>query len=365
MTNTVLGEIVLLSGEQAGARARLRPNSTMSISGELGTDIYIRDKYINDGKLKLITNNDKVFLQIVAGEIEIDGQIISKNNTVQLMEDTKVKVGKTIFVHQNIINTPLSEIEKKVNINQVRLRETDNCSNKKGLLQRILVLGSSVVMVLISVTVMTTMMFGKNTSQLIISEEMQALSLLKSNGYEDLEVAKNNNDQIVVSGYVLTNKDLAKIEKIIDEESFPVIYDIKVGDQLAKEVSELYRINGVNIEATAIDKGIVHVKAEDKYLEMVTRIKEVALNEIDALKSLDIEYVISDVDEQTIGEELRYDEKDKRITMVVDGDPAYIMTSDNAKYYVGALLPEGYKVIDIVEKQVVLERHGRMTTLNF
>ena len=51
--------------------------------------------------------------------------------------------------------------------------------------------------------------------------------------------------------------------------------------------------------------------------------------------------------------------------MVVDGNPAYLMTYDQSKYYIGAVLPTGHKIVDISKQQVTIEKEGVLTTLNF
>jgi type III secretion protein D len=365
MIRNTLGEIVLISGEQAGARARIKSDSSISISGSLGTDIVIRDRCINDEMLKLVTNNEQVFLQIIAGNVEIDGKLISQDKKYKLTENTKVKVGNTIFVHRRELNVPFSEILKQRIIKENDIYHAHVSKLKSILNQSNMYIGLSIVMVIIIVSVVVSMLHVEKKDNAEVSAEQQALSLLTSKGFKALNVRKNTYGQIVVSGFVLTNKERADIEKIIEEHSIPAVSDLKVGDYLAKEVSELFRINGVDVEASAITQGKIKVIAENNDVEAVIRIKAVALKEITDLKSLEIKYKISQSEKKEIGSEINYNEKDKIITMVVDGDPAYIMTADKSKYYIGALLPTGYKVVDIIEKQVVLEKKGKQTTLNF
>jgi type III secretion protein D len=51
--------------------------------------------------------------------------------------------------------------------------------------------------------------------------------------------------------------------------------------------------------------------------------------------------------------------------MVVNGRPPYIMTYDKSKYYIGALLPSGHKIVSIIDNSVILEKQGKQTTLKF
>jgi type III secretion protein D len=59
------------------------------------------------------------------------------------------------------------------------------------------------------------------------------------------------------------------------------------------------------------------------------------------------------------------DDPGKRIASLVPGDPAYLVTADGARYFVGAMLPTGHRVKEIASQRVTLERDGSQTTLNF
>ena len=59
------------------------------------------------------------------------------------------------------------------------------------------------------------------------------------------------------------------------------------------------------------------------------------------------------------------DDPGKRIASVVPGDPAYLVTADGARYFVGAMLPTGHRITRIDGQHVTLERGGEESTLNF
>ena len=59
------------------------------------------------------------------------------------------------------------------------------------------------------------------------------------------------------------------------------------------------------------------------------------------------------------------DDPNKRIASLVPGEPAYVVTADGARYFVGALLPSGHRIAQIAAQRVVLERDGQQTNLNF
>jgi type III secretion protein D len=163
----------------------------------------------------------------------------------------------------------------------------------------------------------------------------------------------------------MTNKERASLEKLVDDYKLPVILDLEVGDQLAMEVREFFRLNCIEVMANVIQEGEVKITAKSQSASECKEIKDIALREIANLKILKIELEESEEKEQTIGTDMTYNDADKRITMVVGGNPAYIMTADQSKYYVGALLPTGHKIVEIVDQQVVLEKQGEQKTLEF
>jgi len=59
------------------------------------------------------------------------------------------------------------------------------------------------------------------------------------------------------------------------------------------------------------------------------------------------------------------DDPGKRIASLVAGASAYLVTVDGARYFVGAILPTGHRIVAIERTAVALERDGQRTSLNF
>ena len=50
---------------------------------------------------------------------------------------------------------------------------------------------------------------------------------------------------------------------------------------------------------------------------------------------------------------------------IVPGDPAYVVTADGTRYFEGAMLPTGHRILAILSDRVQIERDGAASTLNF
>ncbi len=58
------------------------------------------------------------------------------------------------------------------------------------------------------------------------------------------------------------------------------------------------------------------------------------------------------------------DDPAKRLVAVVDNaDSPYFITADGSRYFTGALLPSGHRVVEIAERAVIVEREGQRTRL--
>jgi type III secretion protein D len=355
-------EMFVLTGEQAGARTLLSDNASLTISGGMDTDVVFRDSTIKDEKINLITKNSEVFLEVIAGDVEVHGQKVAVGKLIQVPEYAKIKIGETTFAYGKKLNATWREL-----LDYVTKIEMTQLSNSG--LKRILRSNTSAYLLSITVFAILAVVLWFNINQqksspIDMSNIENIYSVLIENGFESLRVNMSENGQLVISGFLMTNKERSTVEVLVDEYKIPALIDLSTGDQLAMEVRELFRVNGIDVDAKTLREGTVLVTAEIKDKKKFNKVKAIASNEIVGLRELETEDVNGDKGSSTTVHPGSKNDA-KRITMVVDGNPAYLVTADQSKYYVGAMLPTGYKIIDIAKQKVILEKEGQRTTLNF
>jgi len=59
------------------------------------------------------------------------------------------------------------------------------------------------------------------------------------------------------------------------------------------------------------------------------------------------------------------DDPGKRVASIVAGMQPYVVTQDGTRYFIGALLPTGHRILAIEGGRVELEREGQNTALAF
>lgn len=364
MQSTTPIEIFVLSGEQAGARRILDNNTTFTISGQMDTDVVFRDPTINKEKLNLITKDNNVFIQVLAGDIQIQDSIAKRGDILKVPEYTKIKIGSTTFSYGKKVDASWHDILNSVASFELASHSRNSLLNTIKTNRYYLFLSIVLIVSLVSVTYITYTKLNK--LEVAATSDFNILNnLLTTHGFSSLSVSQSESGQLSVTGFLMTNREKSEVEMIVDQEDIPVLFDLSIGDNLATEVRELYRVNGVDAEVKVLNYGKVIVTTKNSDIEKLERLKAIAINEIPSLQELDSESLTADNKSRVLGGETSFNKNDKRIVMVVNGSPPYIMTHDKSKYYIGALLPSGHTIASIYDSSVILEKDGKKTSLQF
>ncbi|MET0026412.1 MAG: hypothetical protein ABW101_02145 [Candidatus Thiodiazotropha sp.] len=357
-------EMFVLSGEQEGARTVLTNDNTLTISGGMDTDVILRDPSITTQKFNLITKDNEVYVQALTDGIEIQGKAIKEGKYIKIPQYSKIKIGNTILSYGKNPNATWKDIREYVST--LELRSAGSAKIKILLMSNTGAYTLSLLIFMILVSFLWLYLNANKQQTDGSFDNIQNIhSLLIENNYTSLSVNINESGQIVISGFLMTNKEKTEVEKLLETNHIPAVLTINTGDRLATEVRELYRVNGLEVEAKPLSNGVVLVTSNNALDDKFNRLKTIALTEISGLTELETEYNNSDQSDNVLIPDKQIESKEKRITMVVDGTPAYLMTSDQAKYYIGAVLPTGHTIISINNHKVVLEKNGLTTTLNF
>jgi type III secretion protein D len=131
---------------------------------------------------------------------------------------------------------------------------------------------------------------------------------------------------------------------------------------LARDVTDVFRVNGVAVQAHVTGPGLVVAEAAERDPERLARAVEVVRRDVRGLDKLAVENRARPLPPPAPPVP---DDPGKRIASLVPGDPGYLVTADGSRYFIGAVLPSGHRVTAIAQQRVTLERDGQSQTLNF
>jgi type III secretion protein D len=185
---------------------------------------------------------------------------------------------------------------------------------------------------------------------------------LKASEFSTLESSTRKDGQIEIHGRLATTEQRTRLDAWLAERQVTAAIDVQVDEALARDVAETFRVNGVAVRAQVLGTGIVAVEAAERDFDRLARAEEVARRDVRGLAKLTV---------RNIAQPLKKapppvaDDPGKRIASLVPGEPAYLVTADGSRYFVGSILPTGHRITDIAATSVTLEYDGEKTTLNF
>ena len=137
---------------------------------------------------------------------------------------------------------------------------------------------------------------------------------------------------------------------------------MQIDEVIARDVAEVFRVNGVQVQTHIVAPGRIVAEAAERNVDQLAKAEEAVRRDVHNLDKLTVKNTAVPLPPPVTP---MSDDPGKRIASVEPGDPAYIVTVDGARYFVGALLPSGHRITEVASQKVTLERDGRQTTLNF
>jgi type III secretion system YscD/HrpQ family protein len=208
------------------------------------------------------------------------------------------------------------------------------------------------------------------------------LAALELNEVQMLPLADG---RLVVEGVVPDHARHARLLAALEAFGHRVLPRLRVGDALAQAVQEVFRVNGIAVEARYDALGVVAVSGIAAASARVAKVTEHALRDVPGLASIRLEGVPERAPRRPLvlaandpapaagapaarraapnAEAMGHGAR--RITVVVQGEQPYVVTANGMRYAVGATLPHGYRIAAITGSSVRLERDGEVVVRVF
>jgi type III secretion protein D len=193
-------------------------------------------------------------------------------------------------------------------------------------------------------------------------------ALLHNDGFRSVSATADVDGRIELHGRVTTQADRSHLDEWLTQHHVqpPPRFDVQVDEEVLRDVVEVFRVNGIPVQAQVAAPGHVEAQAAERDVDRLARAEEVVRRDVHGLEELNVS---NTVPAEEPAPPPVVDDPNKRIASLVpapaSGGPGYIVTADGARYFVGALLPSGYRIAQIEAQRLRLERDGHQSTLNF
>jgi type III secretion protein D len=185
---------------------------------------------------------------------------------------------------------------------------------------------------------------------------------LRDSEFAHLEVAQDAAGRPELRGRLTTVAQRTQLDAWLAARGQQPVVNVTVDEALARDVTDVFRVNGVAVTAKVQRAGQVVAEAAEPDHARLARAEDVVRRDVRGLTGLKVVNTASPPPPPPPPP--MPDDPGKRIASVVPGEPAYLVTVDGARYFVGAMLPSGHRIKAIAGQRVSLERDGQSTTLN-
>jgi type III secretion protein D len=372
-------ELRVLSGPQAGARLLLQSGSSVDVGSvhALGCQVVLIDSQVCQQRLRLHVLLQSVRIEVLAGDIELNGQQMVAPCALDWPSYMPMKIGQTVLAvgfsgsesgpqwPQAVAPIPARQDPLQC---AGPLASQSAITPKRYFALPIALGGAAITTVAISWLVLV-LVSGENAApQQSKSAYQQAQKILQAPEFQGLHAEVSDEDQLVISGDVRMHADRARLERTLSplHTGSQVQLHVRVGEAVAQAVRDVYRMNGLasqtEMPSTLADVGTVRVRTQEGDMQRLQRTETAARRDVAGLTELHVVNAPPLVVRDAVAV---VDDPGKRVASIVSGAVPYVVTADGTRYFLGALLPSGHRLASIAEQQVMLDKEGKLTTLRF
>lgn len=185
---------------------------------------------------------------------------------------------------------------------------------------------------------------------------------LRSSDFGTLDLVRGADGRFAVRGRVGNEAQRQKLQAWVATSIPGAALDVQVDEVLASNVAEVLRVNGVAAKTRVAAPGRIEAEVAEPDHARVKRAEDVVRRDVPGLDQLSLRNTATPRPPPTPPVP---DDPGKRIASLVPGEPAYLVTADGSRYFLGAVLPSGHRVMQIAHGSVTLELNGQLQTLNF
>jgi type III secretion protein D len=186
---------------------------------------------------------------------------------------------------------------------------------------------------------------------------------LSDSEFRQLQLARSADGRLQLNGRLATLAQRARLDGFLQRQAPAglVAVNVRVDEQLSRDVADVFRLHGVAVQVQPREDGALLVQAAETDAARLARAEQAARRDVPGLGALQLD---NQPRPPVAARAPLRDDPGKRITAVVaDSELPYLVTADGSRYFTGAMLPSGHRVMVILDKQVTVERDGQLTKL--
>lgn len=366
----------IVGGPRAGAAITLEPDRVVRVGHAFGDDFVIRHPSVRGASALVSSEPEGIVLRVETGSVSLLGMPVEAGRSVRLPQwvpfaigDAMLAVGPDDDEGWRVCRRLALQLSVEgFDLEPTRAARPEALTGPQSEAARIesgrwwrvpaLLLAPGAV----ALAVLLTWPGAPGVSPPADPQSAQRLrELLVEEGLAQLKVVQTVQGQLLLQGQVERDADRVRLAQRLRTEGIEVRLDLGTGEQLARQVGDVLRLNGVAAQVRHLGRGVVEASFDDPGATRRAQIETAVRRDVSGLTGLVVQTrpgadtaVRAPTVQAVAG---------KRVVNVVYGPRGYLVTADGARYFEGAFLPSGHRIVRIAADEVHLERDGKTTLL--
>lgn len=186
---------------------------------------------------------------------------------------------------------------------------------------------------------------------------------LERRGFHGLRVSQDSvNGHLIIAGVVGSNAQLVELQHWAPTQFGRAMIDVETADAVAQAARDVLADEGINGDVSVEHSGIVTVRSSIEPSDAGAARVIALLNDIGSIRK--VRWAPRNSASERASIQQYFASSTHGIATVVESDPGFIVTADGSRWFPGAVLPTGHRLVSIADGKITLMRDGRADILS-
>jgi type III secretion protein D len=342
------------SGMHRGAQVSLQRPAMVVLGCGDDCDLILMDAGVASRHAALMLHEHTITVRALEGDVAVNDRALVRGKSSAIQLDTPLTIGGASFVIEEASVSARGSATDAAHDDVEGAQITPR--NKRLNIAASVVFGCIVAGALLASSLVPDAERHHRSADERMTAVLSQLGL-----QEAIQSTTASDGSITLSGTTPDEASHTALLQALAKEGLTPVLQVTSRERVIADVKNVFRVNGMDVDATYEDAGVVSVKPLSLTQYDIDRVIQHAVRDVRGLKEIRIAGKAPT--QPALARPI--DAAAKRVVSVVAGSPAYVVTADGARYFVGALLPQGQRLVAINGSSLTLERNGEQLEMKF
>ncbi len=346
----------IVDGLHAGANRVLAQEEMILVGSGEDCDIVLADDGVANHHALVTLMGGRFMVRALDAPLKIGGQTIQPGDPVELTAVQQIVLGEAAIAFGREDDPDWD------NFLTVFEPSGESAPARSGLVRRLPMIAGIAALSLASLAIFAAVLPDPQPKD---DPRARLAALMDEHRITDFQIKDGGNGVPMVVGTVDSGAALQRVRDQLDAEGIRATLEMRTGENIAGDVAEIFRAQGIPVQARYVGNGDVEVVgAFEDGQQLETLVRSRAVSEIPGVARILPRTPGGRVPQGNVeGVAAAAAPEPVHIVSIVRGDDPHLLASDGSRYVTGDLVPGKGTLISIGEYAHVLGKSGELTRI--